>query len=64
MTNSVVYEGIDWNHDAVHSLIKALSTSIVTFSFFLMIKVASKYKFWANGLQKKIDNAMKLQNKL
>lgn len=39
ITKEVVYKGIDWNEDAFGSLLKALSTSIVTFTFFLMIKV-------------------------
>ena len=50
MTKSVVYDGIDWNNNAAHSLLKCLSTSIVTFTFFLMIKVGNKSKFWANGI--------------
>jgi len=38
-TKKVVYPTIDWNHDAYHSLLKTLSTSIVTFAFFLLMRL-------------------------
>jgi hypothetical protein len=55
VTKEVIYKGIDWNNDAFASLCKALSTSIVTFSFFLMIKAGSRIKNWASGISVKLE---------
>ena len=40
LTKTVVYQGIDWNNDALKSGLKALSTTIFTVSFYMMIKCA------------------------
>ena len=50
ITKEVIYQGIDWNNDALASLCKALSASIVTFFFFLIVKAGSGIKYWANGI--------------
>jgi len=50
ITKEVVYQGIDWNNDAFTSLLKALSTTIVTFVFFIMIKCGMWFKNWATGI--------------
>jgi len=61
MTKEIVYDGIDWNNDAGKSLIKALSTSIVTLTFFILLKIGNRFKFWANGISSKIQLVNKIQ---
>jgi len=57
MTNSTVYYGIDWNNDALMSLVKALASTIVTLLFFLMVLVANRVKFYMNGVSRKVSKA-------
>lgn len=61
ITKEVVYPGIDWNNDAYKSLLKSLSTSIVTFSFFIGMRVFTNLKRNCNGIDSRIERANKLK---
>ena len=62
ITKEVVYPGIDWNNDAYKSLLKSLSTSIVTFSFFIGMRVFTNLKRNLNGIDSRIERANKLKH--
>jgi len=62
ITKEVVYPGIDWNNDAYKSLLKSLSTSIVTFSFFIGMRLFTNLKRNLNGIDSRIVRANKLKH--
>jgi hypothetical protein len=50
-------------NEQTKGLIKSIFGSIVTFSVFIVMRMLVKVKFWANGLQDKIEKLEKIGKK-